>query len=70
MKVKVGQHVEVSIRDNPDLPPRAGVVTAVNEEGEFYVTDSKTFGHWYGGAAENDDTDPDGDSVFFVKVQP
>lgn len=58
----VGQQVEVSIRDNPGLPPRRGTVTAVNEDGEFYVTDSKSFGHWYGGAGEEGE-----DSVFIVK---
>ena len=64
--MKVGQQVEVSIRGN-DIAPVRGKVMAVNDDGEFYVTDHETFGHWYGGLGEFDDTDPDGTSVFYVK---
>lgn len=59
----VGQEVEVSIRSEPGIPPRRGIVMEVGADGEFYVSDRKTFGHWYGGPGEGGE-----DSVFVVKV--
>lgn len=58
----VGEVVEVSIRAHPEIPGRKGTVTDTNDEGEYYVTDKETFGHWYGGPFEGGD-----DSVFIVK---
>lgn len=62
-RFEIGQTVEVSLRSNPEIPGRRGVVKDTNDDGEYYVTDGETFGHWYGGAGEEDD-----DSVFIVKA--
>lgn len=66
--MKVGNQVEITIRNLPEVPARRGEVTKVKRDGDFYVTDHRSFGHWFGGPAEHDQLSPDGGSVFFVKI--